>query len=65
MRRARNGRRGDTITMDALLASLDGHVILRTRVEGTDPVAVGVTAATDLLDGRGGRALMAAEDFVA
>ena len=55
----------DTITMDALLASLDGHVILRTRVEGPDPVAVGVTAATDLLDGRGGRALMAAEDFVA
>ena len=52
--------------MDALLASLDGHVILRTRVEGPDPVAVGVTAATDLLDGRGRPTRsMAAEDFVA
>ena len=44
---------------------LDGHVVLRTRVQGTDAVAVGVGAATDLLDGRGGRALMAVEDFVA
>ncbi len=56
---------GEMITMDALLASLDGHVVLRTRVEGADADAVGVAAATDLLDGRGGRALLAAEDFVA
>ena len=49
---------GEVITMDALLASLDGHVVLRTRVEGADADAVGVAAATDLLDGRGGRALL-------
>jgi len=54
------------IVQDAvLLASLDGHVVLRTRVEGADADAVGVAAATDLFDGRGGRALLAAEDFVA
>jgi hydroxymethylbilane synthase len=52
---------GDTITMDALLASLDGHVVLRTRVEGADPVHVGAGAAGDLLEGRGGRALLDSE----
>ena len=29
------------IVLDALLAALDGHVVLRTRVAGTDPVEVG------------------------
>ena len=37
--------------------SVDGHVVLRTRVAGDDPRDVGVTAANDLLDGKGGRAL--------
>ncbi|MGH8977027.1 MAG: hydroxymethylbilane synthase [Acidimicrobiia bacterium] len=53
---------GDTITMDALLASLDGHVVLRTTVEGADPVDVGTGAADELLDGCGGRALLAIEE---
>jgi len=44
--------------LEALLASLDGQVVLRTRVAGDDPVDVGRTAALDLLDGKGGRALM-------
>ena len=52
-----DGRAG-TIVLDALLASLDGHVVLRTRVAGDDPRDVGTTAARDLLDGKGGRALM-------
>ena len=47
-----------SIVMDALLASLDGQIVLRTRVAGDDPVDVGSTAALDLLDGKGGRSLM-------
>jgi hydroxymethylbilane synthase len=52
-----DGRAG-TIFLDALLSSLDGHVVLRTRVAGAEPLDVGTTAARDLLDGKGGRALM-------
>ena len=44
--------------LEALLASLDGHVVLRTGSRGDDPRDVGVTAARDLLDGKGGRALL-------
>ncbi|MDQ1435472.1 MAG: hydroxymethylbilane synthase [Actinomycetota bacterium] len=55
---ARVGGPDGAIVLDALLASLDGHVVLRTRVAGDDPVDVGATAARDLLDGKGGRALM-------
>jgi hydroxymethylbilane synthase len=46
------------IVLDAVLASLDGHVVLRTRVAGDDPGDVGVTGARDLLDAKGGRALL-------
>jgi hydroxymethylbilane synthase len=46
------------LVVDALLASLDGQIVLRTRVTGDDPVDVGVTAARDLLDGKGGHALL-------
>ncbi len=46
------------IVLEALLASLNGQVVLRTRVAGHDPVDVGSTAARDLLDGKGGRALL-------
>ena len=46
------------IVLEAVLASLDGHVVLRTRVSGDDPRDVGATAARDLLDGKGGRALL-------
>lgn len=52
-----DGREG-AIVLDALLASLDGHIVLRTRVAGDDPRDVGATAALDLLDGRGGRAIL-------
>ncbi|MDQ1449677.1 MAG: Porphobilinogen deaminase, C-terminal domain, partial [Actinomycetota bacterium] len=46
------------IELLALIASLDGHVVLRTRVAGDDPRDVGATAAHDLLDGKGGRVLL-------
>ena len=52
-----DGRAG-TIILEALLASLDGHIVLRTRVAGADPRDVGLTAARDLLDAKGGRALL-------
>ena len=53
---------GDEITLDALLASLDGHVVLRTRVAGDDSDDVGVTAARDLIDGKGRHALLDPEE---
>ncbi|HEX5094938.1 MAG TPA: hydroxymethylbilane synthase, partial [Acidimicrobiia bacterium] len=40
---------GDEIVLDALLATPDGHSIVRTRVSGTDPDDVGETAAKHLL----------------
>jgi hydroxymethylbilane synthase len=46
------------LVLDALLAATDGHVVLRTRVAGSDPVEVGAAAARDLLDGKGGRAVV-------
>jgi hydroxymethylbilane synthase len=39
---------GTSIVLDALLASLDGHVVLRRRVEGDDPIALGTEAAGEL-----------------
>lgn len=55
---ARVEPRAGSIVMEAVLATLDGHVVLRTRVAGDDARDVGVTAAVDLLDGKGGRALL-------
>ena len=55
---ARAEGRDGSIVLEALLASLDGHIVLRTRVAGDDPRDVGATAANDLLDGKGGRALL-------
>ena len=46
------------LAMDALLASLDGTIVLRTRVIGSDADEVGREAARDLLDGKGGRDLL-------
>ena len=46
------------VTIEVLLASLDGHTVVRTRAAGTDPDAVGREAAHDLLEGHGGRALL-------
>jgi len=51
------GRDG-AIVLEGILASLDGHVVVRTRVAGDDPLDVGVTGARDLLDAKGGRALL-------
>jgi hydroxymethylbilane synthase len=45
------------VVLDALLASADGHVVLRHRVHGEEPAAVGARAARGLLE-RGGAALL-------
>jgi hydroxymethylbilane synthase len=49
---------GDTIALDAVLASVEGTTVLRAHVEGDDRFAVGRRAATQLLDTEGGRALL-------
>jgi hydroxymethylbilane synthase len=49
---------GPNVTIDAVLASLDGHALIKTKVRGTNPEAVGRAAATHLLDRDGGRALL-------
>ncbi len=46
------------VAIDVLLASLDGHLVLRTGHEGDDPVAVGTEAARILLEDCGGRAVL-------
>ncbi|MFN8027066.1 MAG: hydroxymethylbilane synthase [Acidimicrobiia bacterium] len=48
---------GDTITIDAVLASIDGTTVLRAGARGADPLTTGRAVADDLL-GRGGRALL-------
>jgi hydroxymethylbilane synthase len=45
------------VTVTGLLASLDGHVVLRASVTGCDPAEAGEQVATQLLE-RGGRALL-------
>ena len=52
---------GNDIVLDALLASLDGQIVLRTRVAGESSRDVGMTAANDLLEGKGGRRLLEME----
>jgi hydroxymethylbilane synthase len=46
------------VTIDALLASLDGRVVLRTTVRGDDPDATGRAAARRLVDELGGRLVL-------
>jgi hypothetical protein len=41
--------------MEGMLASRDGHVLLRHRAEGADPVVLGRQVASELLDASGGR----------
>jgi hydroxymethylbilane synthase len=48
-----------SIAIEAVIASLDGRIVLRTEAAGDDPVAVGERAAGDLLDGAGGREVLA------
>jgi hydroxymethylbilane synthase len=47
-----------SITLDGLLASLDGHVVLRHTLVGTDPEEVGRAMAAHLLTDAGGAALL-------
>ena len=49
---------GGEVDLEALLAAPDGHIVLRTRVVGSDPEAVGAAAARDLLDAKGGRVVL-------
>jgi hydroxymethylbilane synthase len=49
---------GSTLQLTALLATADGHVVLRHRDHGDDPVALGRSAARHLLDHAGGSALL-------
>jgi hydroxymethylbilane synthase len=53
---------GTGLVLDALLASLDGRVVLRHRVRGSTeaPAALGAAAARHLLDDAGGRELLQA-----
>ena len=51
---------GDGVEIEVLLASLDGHTVLRTRGAGRDPEAVGRAAALTLPDDHGGRRLLEA-----
>jgi hydroxymethylbilane synthase len=55
--------RGDTdgvLVLDALLASLDGHIVLRERRSGTDPEGLGRSLAGHILERAGGAALLSA-----
>jgi len=49
---------GNEVVLDALLAAPDGHIVLRTRVAGSDPAEVGTAAARDVLEGKGGRGML-------
>ena len=49
---------GEQVVLEALLAALDGSIVLRTQVTGPDAAEVGARAARDLLDAKGGRALL-------
>jgi len=46
------------VTIEVLLASLDGQTVLRTSAAGADPTDVGQDAARRLLHDHGGRALL-------
>jgi len=60
---ARRGSNG-VLSIDALLASLDGRIVLRASATGTDPEAVGAELARRLLDDEGGRVVLDADSTV-
>jgi hydroxymethylbilane synthase len=49
---------GGMVAIDALLASPDGRILLRTTAQGDDPVATGTEAARRLLEDCGGQAVL-------
>lgn len=49
---------GTRITIEVLLARLDGHLVVRAQAAGEHAPTVGVAAARELLDVQGGRALL-------
>jgi hydroxymethylbilane synthase len=49
---------GGLISLEALVASPDGHVVLRHRVRGEDPATLGAEVAAFLLERAGGRRLL-------
>ena len=48
---------GGTVTLQGMLASRDGHVLLRRHATGSDPEELGRRLALELLDDCGGRSL--------
>jgi hydroxymethylbilane synthase len=55
---AAGDRARGVITLTALLATRDGHSLIRATRTGTDPSAVGEETASYLLDGCGGRSFL-------
>ncbi len=53
--------RGESIELEGLLASIDGRILFRSRVAGPvdDPAGLGAALASELLDGAGGRGVLA------
>ena len=49
---------GEVLTLTGMIASLDGHVVLRERASGDDPLELGRRLARRLLDNGGGSALL-------
>ncbi|HUP84761.1 MAG TPA: hydroxymethylbilane synthase [Acidimicrobiales bacterium] len=52
------GDDGRALELRGLIASYDGRIVLRDRVQGIDPAALGRELATVLLDGAGARVLL-------
>jgi hydroxymethylbilane synthase len=53
----------DTVLLEAMIASPDGHVLVRDSMNGTDPEALGRSLARHLLEDCGGRALLEQAGF--
>jgi hydroxymethylbilane synthase len=52
-----------TLRLEALLASLDGRIVLRVSGEGSDPEQLGTDLARNLLDEQGGRVVLDTSGF--
>lgn len=48
----------DGVSLEAMIASLDGHVVLRATAEGGEPAELGARLARHLLEGAGARQLL-------